>query len=137
MKKHPYFLMLVLVLVGVVFSQQRKDENRMAITLCWAADFDTSARYMVYFNRYNTTDTAWRLISVTKDKSLVIAKDAFKGDIAFGVKAIYMGDTSAIHKSTDIDACANPPTDCDSNCSNGPWYMSWRLKAPKSIQYKK
>lgn len=137
MKKHPIVFFVLLMLCSLGFSQERKDEDRASITLCWASDLDTSARYMVYFNRYGTPDTAWRLIGITSTKEFNIAKETFKGDIAFGVRVVYYGDTSVIHKSLDATACANPSVDCDQNCTNGPWYMSWRIKPPWGIQYKK
>ena len=137
MKKHPIIMLVLLMFCGLGFSQEQKNEDRAAITLCWVSDLDTSARYMVYFNRYGTADTAWRLIGITKEKELDVAKESFKGNIAFGVRVIYFGDTSAIHKSLDDNACANPESDCDSSCTNGPWYLSWHIHAPKGIQYKK
>jgi hypothetical protein len=136
MRKCTVFLML-LVLGSLCFPQVKKDEDRTAVTLCWNSSLDTSARYLVYFSRYNSGDTTWRLIGTTKDKSYTVAKETFKGDIAFGVKVVYYQDTSLMHTSLESTACANPSIDCDSTCATGPWYLSWHIRKPDHIQYKK
>lgn len=130
-----FALLLLVLFVGTGFSQVRKDENRPSITLCWHTALDTSARYMMYFNRYQSGDTAWRLITVTKNKSLEVAKEGFKGDIAFGVKTIYYGDTSLMHTSLETTACVSSINNlCDTNCTSGAWYLSWRVGKPDRIQ---
>lgn len=134
MKKHPIFLLAVLVLCSAVFSQEQKVENRSSVTLCWVSDLDTSARYIVYFNRHKSADTSWYALGTTKEKSFTVLKQSFKGDIAFGVKSVYSGDTSAMHKSIDTDACTNPNTTCDPNCTNGGWYINWHIGKAKGLQ---
>jgi len=131
MKKLIIFMLLVLPVL--CFSQQKKDEERQIITLCWGSDYDSTASYIVYYNRYNTTDTAWRVIGTTNKTTFSINKQTLKGDVAFGVKAVYYNDTSALHTSLDATACSNPGTDCDENCTTGPWYISWHIKKPVRI----
>lgn len=135
MKKHPILALVMLILCSAAFSQEQKAEKRASITLCWESDLDTSARYIVFFNRYQTTDTSWYALGTTKEKNFTVVKQSFKGDIAFGIKSIYMGDTSEMHKSIDTDACANPSSNCDASCTNGGWYLNWHINKPRSLQY--
>jgi hypothetical protein len=135
MKKGIAFLMLGVLCVSC-FAQLKKNEDRQNITLCWYTSYDTTARYLIYFNRYNSTDTVWRYMGITKDKIFTVAKESFKGDIAFGVKAVYKDDTSSMHTSLDSTACKISNAACDTTCTSGPWYISWHLKKPSSISAK-
>lgn len=125
--------LLLSLLVIPLFSQEKKEEDRTSINLCWYTSLDTSTTYLIYFNRYNSSDTAWRLIGSTKEKTFQVEKQGFKGDIAFGVRAVYYDDTSAMHKSVDEDACPSFGNECDTNCTQGPWYISWHIKRPSFI----
>ena len=126
------FVFLTMVLLSnTCFSQVMKNEDRASITLCWNSDFDNTAQYLVYFSRYKSTDTTWRLMGTTSTKTFEIAKETFKGDIAFGVKAIYYNDTSALHTSLEMTACLNGP--CDETCTLGAWYLSWHIGKPNRI----
>ena len=129
-----FALLLLVLFVGLGFSQSKRDEDRQIITLCWNSDLDTAARYMVYFNKYNSADTSWTMIGTSKSKSFQISKQSFKGDIAFGVKSVYMGDTSALHKSIEATACASADS-CGAACTTqGPWYLSWHIRKPNNIK---
>lgn len=129
-----FALLLLVLFVGIGFSQSKKDEDRQIITLCWDSDLDTAARYLIYFNKYNSVDTSWNMIGTSKAKSFQISKQSFKGDIAFGVKSVYMGDTSALHKSIEATACASADS-CGAACTtSGPWYLSWHIRKPTSIK---
>jgi hypothetical protein len=125
---------MVLLFCSPGFSQQVKPEERATITLCWHTTLDTSARYLIYFNRYLSADTVWRLIGTTKNTTFDVAKETFKGDIAFGVKTVYFNDTSALHTSLEPSACVSSINNsCDTTCTQGPWYISWHIMKPDRI----
>ena len=127
-------LMSILFFCSLSFSQVVKPEDREYVTLCWQTNLGGDAKYLIYIHRYNNPDTSWRLIGTTSDKTFQVAKQAFKGDIAFGVRTIYFNDTSAIHKSLDATACFSSANNtCDENCNEGPWYLSWHIKKPTHI----
>lgn len=130
--RNAFFLLLALLAVSS-FSQVKKDEDRPIISLCWNSSLDTAADYLVYFRRYNNTDTLWRLIGSTNEKVFTIAKESLKGDVAFGVRAVYYGDTSAMHSSLEQTACL-PSAGCDTTCSVGSWYISWHIGKPDRIK---
>lgn len=132
MKKSLVILALSLLIVPC-FSQIKQDEERSSINICWYTDLDTAATYLIYFNRYNTPDTAWRLIGTTKEKTFLVQKQGFKGDIAFGVRAVYYDDTSAMHTSLDSTACAEFGSQCDTSCATGSWYISWHIGRPSLL----
>lgn len=134
MNKFILLQLLVLLLFAFGFSQEKKAEDATTLTLCWNSSLDTSARYLVYFNRYNV-DEEWRLVGSTKEKSFEIAKESFKGDIAFGVRAVYYDDTSALHTSLEETACMTGDN-CDTTCTLGSWYVSWHIRKPDRLKIK-
>jgi hypothetical protein len=133
MKFSLVFLIVALLSVAC-FSQIKKDEDRQQITLCWYSDLDTNASYLIYYNLYRTADTTWRLLGTTKNKTFDVNKQAFKGDITFGVRSISYMDTSSIHTSLETTACTAGV--CDTMCTSGAWYLSWHIKKPSRMKLK-
>jgi hypothetical protein len=133
--KYVVLVVCLLALSFPAYSQVKKNEERQTITLCWYSPFDTAASYLIYYNRYNV-DTAWKYIGTTKEKTFDVAKQGFKGDIAFGVRVIYYNDTSAIHTSLDPTACSTVNATCDTNCTSGAWYVSWHVAKLKKLAVK-
>lgn len=134
MKKFILLQLLLLFAFSLSFSQTKKDEDATTLTLCWNSSLDTAAEYLVYYNKY-TTDTTWRLLGSTKQKSFDIAKQSFKGNIAFGVRTVYYSDTSALHTSLETTACVSG-NNCDTTCTSGAWYVSWHIRKPDRIKVK-
>ena len=140
MKKSLFAIVLLCIMFSSIqcFSQVRDVHDSTYLGLCWTTNLDTSARYILYYKAYQTSDTNWYFIAKTTTKDCYIEKGNLKGKLIFGVKSIWHNDTSEMHMSIDTTAClpTGPGSQCGEGCTNGGWYIDWHIQKPKKISVK-
>jgi hypothetical protein len=124
-------LLLLLCICCACVSQTRKPTDSMTATLCWTGYPDTAASYLLSWRNFDGPDTAWKIIGITKFTEYTMQKGAMKR-VIFGARTILRGDTSDIHTSLDSTACLDGA--CTEACTQGGWYLDWKLKRPSKIK---
>lgn len=128
-------LLTLLVLATCMCAAQSKHTTEEpTATVCWEGYTDTSATYVVYFRNFAGEDTTWNLLGTTKETEYTVTKSG-KKSVVFGVRGVIAGDTSDLHSSLDSTACN--VGGCAAACTNGPWYLFWKIKKPSKIAEKK